>query len=192
MDSLLISTYNCRGLPKDQTKLVQRPDIKHLFECNHIIAFQETWLSKQNLKILNSLHSSFDGLGVAKVDESDDIIQGRCSGGVALMWRKELGRNIKRIDLSVDWCVAIEISMGFTKFVIFNVYLPYQCIENEDDYISCLGSIKTFLEDIDCTNFLIMGDWNANLGNSGTTILRPYMLDFFEENQLLLSTKRLT
>ena len=36
-----------------------------------------------------------------------------------------------------------------------------------------------------------MGDWNANLGNSGTNIFRPYMLDFCEENQLLLSTQRL-
>ena len=179
MDSLLIiTTYNCRGLPKDRTKLKYRPDIMNLFENNHIIAFQETWLSKQNLRILNSLHPSFDGLGVAKVDESNDIIQGRYSGGVAFMWHKDLGRNIKRIDLSVDWCVAIEVNLGSTKFVLFNVYLPFQCFENEDEYISCLGSIKTFLEDIDCTNFLIMGDWNANLINSGTTLFRPYMLDF--------------
>ena len=191
MDSLLITTYNCRGLPKDRIKLKHRPDIMNLFENNHIIAFQETWLSKQNLRILNSLHSSFDGLGVAKVDESNDIIQGRYSGGVAFMWHKDLGRNIKRIDLSVDWCVAIEVNLGSTKFILFNVYLPFQCFENEDEYISCLGYIKTFLEDIDCTNFLIMGDWNANLGNSGTTIFRPYMLDFCEENQLFLSSQQL-
>ena len=63
----------------------------NLFENNHIIAFQETWLSKQNLRILNSLQTSFDGLGVAKVDESNDIIQGRYSGGVAFMWHKDLG-----------------------------------------------------------------------------------------------------
>ena len=43
---------------------------------NQIIAFQETWYSKQNLSIINSLHSDFDGVGVAKIDECDNIVQG--------------------------------------------------------------------------------------------------------------------
>ena len=60
---------------------------------------------------------------------------------------------------------------------------------NEDEYVSCLGYIKTFIEDIDCTNFLILGDWNANLGNSGTTIFQPFLLDFCAENQLTLSSQ---
>lgn len=191
MDKLKISTYNCRGLPKDKKKLALRPDISTLFESNHIIAFQETWYSKQNLKLLNSLHSSYDGVGVAKIDESVDIIQGRFSGGVALMWRKELGKFVRRIDLAVDWCVAIELQMESTKFVIFNIYLPYQCKDNEDDYLSCLGCIKTFMEDIDSTNFVIIGDWNANLGNSGTNIFQPFMSDFCSENQLILSSQLL-
>ena len=85
IDKLQLCTYNCRGLPKDKTKLALRPDISTLFENYHVIAFQETWYSKQNLNILNSLHSSYDGVGVAKVDESVDIIHGRYSGGVALI-----------------------------------------------------------------------------------------------------------
>ena len=191
MDKLKICTYNCRGLPKDKKKLALRPDISTLFESNHIIAFQETWYSKQNLKFLNSLHSSYDGVGAAKIDESTDIIQGRFSGGVALMWHKELGKLVRRIDLAVDWCVAIELQLESTKFIIFNVYLPYQCKDNEDEYLSCLGCIKTFVKDIDCTNFLIIGDWNANLGKSGTHLVQPIMSDFCNENQLILSSKLL-
>ena len=189
MANLKICSYNCRGLPKDKKKLALRPDILKLLENNHIIALQETWYSKQNLKHINSLHSSFEGIGVAKIDESVDIIQGRYSGGVALMWHKELGKYISRIDLAVDWCVAIEINMDSTKFVIFNIYLPYQCNDNEDEYVSCLSSIKTFMDDIDNTNILIIGDWNANLGNSGTTIFQPLMLDFCSENQLIISSQ---
>ena len=189
MEKLQICTYNCRGLPKDKTKLALRPDISTLFENYHVIAFQETWYSKQNLNILNSLHSSYDGVGVAKVDESVDIIHGRYSGGVALMWRKELGKFVQRLELSVDWCVAIELQMESTKLVIFNIYLPYQCKDNEDEYLNCLGCIKTFVEEINCTNFIIIGDWNANLGNGGTKLFQPFMSDFCDENQLIISSK---
>ena len=189
MDFLKVCSYNCRGLPKDRNKLSLRPDITTMFEENHIVALQETWLSKQNLHMLNSLHSSFEGTGVAKIDESIQILQGRYSGGVALLWRKELGRYVQRIDLAVDWCVAIELTLNSTKLVIFSVYLPYQCNDNEDDYINCLSAIKTFIDELDCTNFIIIGDWNANLGTSGSALFQPLMLDFCNENQFIISSK---
>ena len=91
MDILNICSYNCRGLPKDKHKLAIRPDISTILDSNHIIAFQETWYSKQNLHILNSIHPLFEGIGAAKIDESCNILQGRYSGGVAILWRKELG-----------------------------------------------------------------------------------------------------
>ena len=98
MDLRIIS-YNCRGLPKDRSKLSLRPDVNSLFDMGDIIAFQETHYSKQNIKCLNSLHDSFVGTGAAKIDESEGIIQGRFSGGVAIMWpRSELSKYIKTID----------------------------------------------------------------------------------------------
>ena len=75
MDKLSICTYNCRGLPKDGKKLGLRPDICKILESHHIIAFQETWYSKQNLKYLNTLHSCYDSFGAAKIDESTDTIE---------------------------------------------------------------------------------------------------------------------
>ena len=88
------------------------------------------------------MHSDFDGCGAAQADERTDIIQGRNKGGVILMWRKELGKSIRRLDLAIDWCVAIEIDLNSTKIVIFNVYLPYQCSDNEEDYITCLSGLN--------------------------------------------------
>ena len=73
-------TYNCRGLPRDRNSLQLRPDIMSVFVDAHIIAFQETWLSKQNLSCINSLHESFVGSGVSKVDETAGLVQGRFSG----------------------------------------------------------------------------------------------------------------
>ena len=134
MEFKLIS-YNCRGLPRDRCKLYLRPDIDKLFEESDIIAFQEIQYAKQNIKCLNSLHNDFVGIGTAKVDECDGIMQGKYSGGVAIMWKSSLCKYIKHIDLNVDWCTAIEVNMENTKFVILNVYLPYQSRENEDIYM---------------------------------------------------------
>ena len=89
-----LTSYNCRGLPRDRNKLSLRPDIGELFKESDIIAFQETHYTKQNIKCLNVLHDDFVGVGAAKVNECDGIIQGRCSGGVAIMWRANLGKYI--------------------------------------------------------------------------------------------------
>ena len=130
MAGLDIISYNCRGLPKSRQQLALRPDIVNLMNSYQIVAFQEIWYSKQNLNIINSLHDDFDGVGVAKIDEGDNIVHGRYSGGVAIMWRKELRKFIKRIVFDVDWCIAIEISIDNTKFIIFNIYMPYQSPDN--------------------------------------------------------------
>ena len=74
MEELNICSYNSRGFPKSKERLILRPDILTLFDTNHIVAIQETWYSKQNLKIINGLHSDFDGCGALQFDESTDII----------------------------------------------------------------------------------------------------------------------
>ena len=187
MDLRFIS-YNCRGLPRDKRSLDLRPDIIKVMTDSHIVALQETWLSKQNLNCINSLHDDFVGFGVARVDESVGIIQGRYSGGVAMLWRKELSKYIKIIELDSDWCMAIELDMGYTKCIILNIYMPYQSVDNEDLYFEKLGYIKSFLDEIQCTNYAVIGDWNANLGISGTMTFREPMLDFCRENDLIISS----
>ena len=145
---LRLTTYNSRGLPKNNVRLNLRPDIVKVLNESHIVAFQETWYSKQDLSCINSLHNEFVGSGVAKIDESTGIIQGRYSGGVAIMWRKELCKHIKILDLNADWCTAIELDMNSTKFVLFNIYMPYQAPENEELYFERLGWIKCFFRGV--------------------------------------------
>ena len=111
------------------------------------------------------------------------------SGGVALLWRSEFSRNIKHIELNVNWCVAVEVSIDSTKFIILNIYMPYQKLEHEDLYLEQLGYIKAFIEEIESTNFVILGDFNANLGVSGTKLFTDMMLEFCRENELIISSK---
>ena len=58
-EELKVSSYNCRGLPKDPKTLLLRPDLLEVFDKSHVVAIQETWYAKQNLQNLNCLHNFF-------------------------------------------------------------------------------------------------------------------------------------
>ena len=67
--------------------------------------------------------------------------------------------------------------------------MPYQCHEHEDLYVEQLGFIKSFIDDINCTNFVIIGDFNANLRHTGTNLFAALMTDFCQENELIISSR---
>ena len=63
------------------------------------------------------------------------------------------------------------------------VYLPYQCAENFDSYIECLGMLTAIRNDVDYEYFCIIGDLNAepNRGQFGIELS-----NFCSENNLNL------
>ena len=176
-------------MPKSKKRLLLRQDLCEILRDNHIIALQETWLAKQQLDIINCTHKDFIGVGVATADESNKVYQGHYPGGVAILWRKELSKNIKRLDFNTDWGVAIEIDLGGIKIIILNIYMPYQCTQNKEQYFENLCNINAFIENINTTNFMVIGDWNANLREGGKSLFGPTMIDFCKENNLVISTK---
>lgn len=48
------------------------------------------------------------------------------------------------------------------KLLILNVYTPYECYENEDDYLNRLASIMSFIQDSPYTCIYVIGDMNAD------------------------------
>ena len=144
-----LKSYNCRGLRK--TKLA---DI--IVKCD-VLLLQETWLAKQELELLNGLHEDYSGFGTAKGDYANGIITGRKCWGTAILYS-----NICGIDLKYDWCSGIRIQSGDSATVVINVYLPYECRDNEDTYINDLAAVSNIIDEIDCTSVLVIGDWNAD------------------------------
>ena len=134
-----LGSYNSRGLPKTKKDLLLRPDFLSVLLNNDVTCIQETWFSKQDLPNLNNLHNHYHGIGVSTTDFRDKIVPGHPPGWVAIFWHISLEQYIKPLDLGVDWCVAVELNIGITTFVVLNVYLPYQCAENEEKYFEDLG-----------------------------------------------------
>ena len=187
--ALKITSYNCRGLPKTCNKLLLRPDICDLLNKSDIVCLQETWYSKQDLAGVNNLDTNFHGTGVSTTDYSSHIVSGHPPGGVAILWREHLTQFIQPVDLNTDWCTAITITVGPRQLYVFSVYLPYQCSENEERYIHNLGALSAILEELESSCYVIMGDWNANLKDTGSSLFANHMLNFCSENDLTLSSR---
>ena len=185
MEDLNIISYNCRGLPKSRRSLTPRPDIKALFDRCSILCLQEIWFTKQELKQLNNLHKEFIGIGTTKYDETEGLCNAR--GGVAIMYKKNLAKYIKQFQTNLDWCNAIEISIASLRVMIINVYMPYQCEQNRELYIQCLGALKSLIDDLPSTSFIIVGDGNANLKTGGNSLFGRLMVEFCNDNNLIIS-----
>ena len=143
-----LASFNVRGLPKTRKSLALRPDIVDVLECADIVCVQETWYSKQELGHLNSLHEEFYGFGCATVDFRDGVCTGHPSGGVTILFRKSMATFAKPIDLELDWCCALEISLPSKRLIVFNVYMPFQCRENTEKYAEQLGVLESIIGDL--------------------------------------------
>ena len=189
MEDINLISYNCRSLPKSRRSLSLRPDIKALYDQCSILCLQEIWYTKQELKQLNNLHKEFIGIGTTKYDETDGLCNAR--GGVAIMYRKNLAKYIRQFQTNLDWCNAIEINIASRKVIVINVYMPYQCEQNRELYTQCLGALKSLIDELPSTSFMIVGDWNANLKTGGNSLFGRLMVDFCNENNLIISDKML-
>ena len=174
-----LKSYNCRGLRK-----AELADI--IVKCD-VLLLQETWLAKQELELLNDLHEDYSGFGTAKCDYANGIITGRKSGGTAILWKTSLDSNICGIDLKYDWCSGIRIQSGDSATVVINVYLPYECRDNEDTYINDLAAVSNIIDEIDCTSVLVIGDWNADASKTNSWFHR-YVTKFCQENGYIWSS----
>lgn len=82
-------SYNCRGLRVGQSDgdKACRMVVDSLLENSDILCLEEIVLPMQDLDKFNFLND-FHGAGKSTVDLGVDLIKGRISGGVAILWKK--------------------------------------------------------------------------------------------------------
>ena len=183
-----INSYNVRGLPKTKSSLALRADICDILHESDILVCQETWYCNEEIKFLNSIHKDFYGAGVSSRSLADGILHGHAPGGVAILWKKSLNNFVKHLTFpDCNWCNGLEVSLGSKRFIILNVYLPYQCHENEAAFNNCLGMLSAIIDDLDCTCFAILGDWNANLITP--SMFSHLVRNFVVDNDLIFSSE---
>ena len=73
--------------------------------------------------------------------------------------------------------------------MIINVYLPYQCPANEDNYIEKLGYIHAVIDELNTSCYVVFGDWNANIRDPVNSLFARHMIDFCHDNNYNISSK---
>lgn len=188
--NICVASYNARGLRvgHSETDKSRRLVVDKLLERCDILCVQETFLAKQDLEGLNSIHADFHAAGESTTDLSAKVVRGRIPGGVATMWNKKLDQGVNVIRLGVDWAIAIELCCDDKKIIILNVYTPYECRQNEDEYLSRLAFIMAFIQDNPTTSIYIVGDLNADVTDANS-LFGNHLNQFCSDSGLMLSSK---
>ena len=135
-------------------------EIQELCKSHDVILLQETWLAKQQLHSLSSIHDDFLFVGTSCMDLEDGVMTGRPHGGTAVLWRKSLtAYPVSNVDKSI---VGINIKCQNNSIVIINVYLPFNSPSNVEAYLKYLGALQILCEAQQSSNLCIVGDFNAN------------------------------
>ena len=177
ISDLLIVSFNCRGL------LSSLLEIQELFKSHDVFLLQETWLAKQQLHFLSSIHDDFLFVGTSCMDLEDGVMTGRPHGGTAVLWKKSLiAYPVSNVDKNI---VEINIKCQSIFIVIINVYLPYNSSSNIEAYLKHLGAFQILCEAQQSSNLCIVGDFNANKEST----CGRFFNNFCEEHGYIISDR---
>lgn len=59
------------------------------------------------------------------------------------------------------------------EFIILNVYAPYECHHNEEDHLSKLAYMNSFMQNEKPKSIYVMGDMNADISDKKLAICQP-------------------
>ena len=187
-NSLTICSFNCKNV---KTSLVEIIDLCLSFD---IILLQETWLLDFELPLLNNVHPDFYARGISSVKSNDGLLVGRPHGGLAILWRKSMGSDCTVVDYCDDRLMGLEISSHSSKVLLVNVYLPYCCNDNIDDYMFYLCKLDSIIESADTPYVFVVGDFNANVSLNDNVLSHKFgqmLVDYTSEHRLHISDKML-
>lgn len=101
---------------------------------------------------------------------------------------KKLDSLVKVIRLDVNWCIAIQITYQDKNFIILNVYAPYECHYNKDEYLNRLAFISSFIKSSTISSVFVIGDMNADISDRNS-LCSSHIVQFCQDNNLILSSE---
>ena len=84
--------------------------------------------------------------------------------------------------------VKVKVVHDKNVFIILNVYTPYDCYKNEDEYLNRLAFISAYIKESTYTSIYVLGDWNADISDSNS-IFGQHLIQFCKDNKVILSSK---
>ena len=174
-----VISFNCHGIKSCLVELY------NLCNSSDIVFLQETLLFSDELCMLSQIHPDFEGYGLSAINLTKDIFRGRPFGGVAILVRKII-RPLASFKYHDDpRLLGLELCSNSSneRYLLLNVYLPYQCDDNFDEFMEYMGKISDIIEESPCTHICILGDFNAGPG----TLFESELLELCNNHSLNIS-----
>ena len=152
-----VVTYNCNSIRNNAE------NVKAILDRSDIACFQEIMLCKSDLPILNHFSEDFQNVAFVQDRESQGIMEGRPSRGVAIFWRKALSLSISPLLID-DSIIGVILSGDNDKVLLLNVYLPCdkQTTDSLHNYRSMLAKLRVVVDEQNINNVILIGDFNAS------------------------------
>ena len=114
-------SYNCHGFSGSADYL---RDIVDAFDPT-ICCLQETWHISSNASIFACVSKDYMYYDVSGVDESERILSGRPSGGLAILFKRSIADKVTFVDTgNRRLCACVLHCDGALPLLIVNVYMP--------------------------------------------------------------------
>lgn len=182
LSNLRVATYNCNSI----RRAAALKNARSLCENNHIILLQETMLPAEEILFLNNIHPDFYFRAISPCSYNNGLMEGRPFGGLAILWHKSL-HNYVTIETIPQEYRVMGIRLSFPGKImdlfLYNVYLPYQCQDNVDEFNYYLGLIASIIEACPSSYVALLGDFNADNQHSFGKLL----LDLCNGHNFVLS-----
>ena len=110
---------------------------------------------------------------------------GRPFGGIGILWKKSISIFVKTITFDDSRLLGVQITDNQEMLVFINVYLPFQCEDNYENYVNYLGKLTALVEELATSNIVVLGDFNA----AKDTKFENELLLWCKSNNFIMSDK---
>ena len=173
---LKIVSYNCNSI-RSKVEV-----IRNLLNLCDILICQEVILLPDQGHILSGITAHFGYVFVPSTFPESNHGDGRPVGGMVLFYKLYLSISCRTVFRGPHFCLFEVESCGNT-LNLASIYLP--CDRRTDEslvrYQQTLGELQAVIDNLDCGNFVAIGDFNAcpNRGRSWR-----FLSEFANENSL--------
>ena len=136
--------------------------IADLCDNNDVVFLQETWLTPSEINLLDRVHNEFLAFSISAVNDSE-LLVGRPFVGLSILWRKCIDSSCKVSRVNDSRILCFEIISQPANLRLINVYLPYYCPNNVEEYSLYIGKIASIIEGHETDQIMILGDFSAGL-----------------------------
>ena len=120
----------------------------------------------------------------------DENIHKDCPyGGLSIVWKTSIDHYCSVVEYDDPRLLGLEIGDDGHKVLIVNIYMPYDCCDNENDFMYYMRKVNDIIDLHSIPNVCIMGDFNANIGCTNVSHFGNILNNFCNDENIVIADK---